>query len=573
MIPHRAGGASRAREAARRWLPLGLRAWVMGTSRRPVPEPAPPPGAGALGAIDVPARSARVTGEVVHVVGWALCDGRMASSVEVRIDGVLLGRARLGLVRPDLEHLGDDAVAAGFEFHASLAASDRRSHTIAAVAHFAAGKRLAITGPTIQVIPRPRRLAPARGARGDTPLRLAATDGRLRILAVTHQLDLGGGQLYLQDLLRGLVRTGRFHVTVASCLPGPLRSELEELGIGVHLTGPWPHDGITRLEDRLDEFAAWMREGGYDAVLVNTAISFPAVAVAARLGIPCVWAIHESYPLPLLVHALLGNEADPDVAALVVESLRQADRLIFEAEATRALYVDAAGEERCMFVPYGIELAALDTAAAAVDRGVVRRRLGFAPDARVLLCMGTFEVRKAQTVILRAFADVADRHPQASLVLFGDNRSDYAFHVRRLAEATGLGPRIRIVEVGPDIVPWYIAADVLVSASDVESTPRSAVEAMFLETPVLAADVYGLSELVEDGVTGWLVPARDVEALAAGMDRALASTPAALRSMAARAREHARRHHDAAGYVGTVASLLDDLVASTRRAVEPSRGG
>ncbi len=160
-----------------------------------------------------------------------------------------------------------------------------------------------------------------------------------------------------------------------------------------------------------------------------------------------------------------------------------------------------------------------------------------------------------------------------SLVLFGDNRSDYAFHVRRLAEATGLGPRIRIVEVGPDILPWYVAADVLVSASDVESTPRSAVEAMFLQTPVLAADVYGLSELVEDGVTGWLVPARDVEALAAGMDRALASTPAALRRMAARAREHARRHHDAAGYVGTVASLLDDLVASTRRAVEPSRGG
>jgi glycosyltransferase involved in cell wall biosynthesis len=379
---------------------------------------------------------------------------------------------------------------------------------------------------------------------------------------VTHQLDLGGGQLYLQDLLRGLARTGRFDLTVASNSDGPLRSELEELGIGVHLLGRWPQASAVTLESRLDELCTWVREQQVDAVLVNTVIGFPAVRVAARLGIPTLWAIHESYPIPILWHALLGDGADARVIAAARDALTQADRLLFEAESTRQLYVSAAGEDRCLLVPYGVELASLDAATASLDRTLARRRLGVPQRARLLLCMGTFEMRKSQTVLIRAFSDVADRHPDASLVLVGDNGSDYAGHVHRLAEATGLGGRIRIVPVGPDILPWYVAADVLVSASDVESTPRSAIEAMFFETPVLAADVYGLSELVDDGATGWLVAARDVDALAGGLDRALAASDADLRRMGRHARERVRRDHDSSRHVAAIARLLDDLVAS-----------
>ena len=180
-------------------------------------------------------------------------------------------------------------------------------------------------------------------------------------------------------------------------------------------------------------------------------------------------------------------------------------------------------------------------------------------------------MRKAQTVLIRAFSDVADRHPDASLVLVGDNGSDYASHVHRLAEMTGLGRRIRIVPVGPDILPWYVAADVLVSASDVESTPRSAIEAMFFGTPVLAADVYGLPELVDDGVTGWLVASRNVDALVDGLDRALTTSDADLRRMGRHARERVRRDHDASRHVAEIARLLDDLVASRPRSPDAVR--
>lgn len=526
-----------------------------------------------LGAIDIPVPGAQLCDEVVHIVGWAARDGRMASSVEVRLDGVRLGGARLGLVRPDLQPFGAEAVAAGFEFHAVLSAAAGTHHVISAVARFDGGTPLLISGPTVEVGSRRQRTAVGDPRPRSTLLaRPRGTDTRTRVLAVTHQLDLGGGQLYLQDLVRGLMRTGRFEVTVASCLDGSLRMELEELGVGVHVLGRWPQSNMVALGSRLDEFSAWVREGRFDAVIVNTAIGFPAVSVAARLDIPSLWAIHESYPLPLLFHALLGGSADPDVAALARDALVQADRLIFEAESTRQLYLGAAGEDRCLFVPYGLELDALDAQAARLDRTATRQRLGLPRQGRVLLCMGTFESRKAQTLLIRAFSDVAARHPDATLVLVGDNGSDYAAHVHRLAQATGLGPRIRIAPVAPDIMPWYIAADVLVSASDVESTPRSAIEAMFLRTPVLAAVVYGLSELVEDGVTGWLVAPRDLGALVDGINRVLATPDAEMRRMAHLARERIRRDHDAAGYVATVAGLLDDMVASPRRTAEPTGG-
>ncbi|HEX4755860.1 MAG TPA: glycosyltransferase family 4 protein [Candidatus Dormibacteraeota bacterium] len=564
MIP-RSPGVSRAREAARRWLPLSLRARVMRSGRRLVLAPAAAARGIAHGGFDVPTQGATVSGEVVQIIGWAMCEGQMASSVDIRLDGVPAGRARLGLGRSDLAALGPEATASGFEFQAALPGADGTRHVISAVAHFGGGARLVIDGPTVGVARRAERNLESLslpGVPAASGLRPGRGGGRTHVLAVTHQLDLGGGQLYLQDLLRGLARTGRFDLTVASNSDGPLRSELEELGIGVHLLGRWPQASAVTLESRLDELCTWVREQQVDAVLVNTVIGFPAVRVAARLGIPTLWAIHESYPIPILWHALLGDGADARVIAAARDALTQADRLLFEAESTRQLYVSAAGEDRCLLVPYGVELASLDAATASLDRTLARRRLGVPQRARLLLCMGTFEMRKSQTVLIRAFSDVADRHPDASLVLVGDNGSDYAGHVHRLAEATGLGGRIRIVPVGPDILPWYVAADVLVSASDVESTPRSAIEAMFFETPVLAADVYGLSELVDDGATGWLVAARDVDALAGGLDRALAASDADLRRMGRHARERVRRDHDSSRHVAAIARLLDDLVAS-----------
>jgi glycosyltransferase involved in cell wall biosynthesis len=270
-------------------------------------------------------------------------------------------------------------------------------------------------------------------------------------------------------------------------------------------------------------------------------------------------------------HALFGGEVDPSVAAAAARALELSDRLVFEAEATRALYAPHAGKDHCLLVPYGIETAALDAAASRLNRAAARQRLRLHPTAKVLLCMGTFEPRKAQTLLVRAFAEVADRHPTAELVLVGDNGSQYAEGVRRITAGMALGRRIRLEPVAADVLPWYLAADILVSASDVESMPRSALEAMAVGTPVLAAAAYGVPELVEDGVTGWLVRERDLDDLIAGLDRALAMPAEEVGRIAGQARVRVRRDHDAAGYVAVYEGLLDSLIAQRTGELELSR--
>jgi D-inositol-3-phosphate glycosyltransferase len=571
-------GASHLREAMRRHIPLAVRAQVMRIARRLVlGANAPPPGMGT-GGFDSPREATTGGADVIRVTGWAIREGRMASTVDVRLDGVLLGHARLGLDRSDLPALGPDAVVAGFELTAALpdiVVGQRAALT--ATAHFEGRRyRLAIDGPTVRIGSAPlpsRALLALEPPPRSTSLVRAGDDRRAHVLAVTHQLDLGGGQLYLQDLLRGLARTGRYRLTVASPMDGPLRAELEKLGCRVHILATWPHGSLAAYEGRLDELTAWAREGGVDAIVANTIASFPAVHLAGRLGVPVIWAIHESYPLPVLFHAMFGGQADPAVRAAAEMALEEADHLVFEAEATRAIYAPRAGADRCLLVPYGVEIATLDAAMAGLDRATSRQRLGVFEAARLLLCVGTFEPRKAQTLLVRAFCDIADLHPAAQLVLVGDNGTPYAGAVRRLAEGSGLGRRIRIEPVGPDILPWYAAADVLVSASDVESMPRSALEAMALGTPVLAADAYGVTELIDDGVTGWFVAQRDLEALAAGLDRVLGMPAHELASVGRRAAAYVRRQHDASGYITAYGRLLDDLLAHRAAVSKPSAGG
>ena len=89
---------------------------------------------------------------------------------------------------------------------------------------------------------------------------------------------------------------------------------------------------------------------------------------------------------------------------------------------------------------------------------------------------------------------------------------------------------------------WYGVSDFLVCASDVESLPRTVLEAMAWERPVLATRVFGLPELIDDGRTGWLCEPRDIEALATGIDRALSTGPEERAAVGRAARELVERH-------------------------------
>src|SRR6185503_19613970 len=118
----------------------------------------------------------------------------------------------------------------------------------------------------------------------------------------------------------------------------------------------------------------------------------------------------------------------------------------------------------------------------------------------------------------------------------------------------------RTLPMDPEPYKWHGVSDVLVCASDLESLPRVVLEGMAFETPVLATDVFGLRELIEDGKTGYLCEARDVASLARGLRRVLSAEPAERSGVASSGSERVRSRHDPAVYADQVSGLMTGLV-------------
>ena len=147
------------------------------------------------------------------------------------------------------------------------------------------------------------------------------------------------------------------------------------------------------------------------------------------------------------------------------------------------------------------------------------------------------------------------------LVLIGDNSSAYARAVHEVVGRLGLGDRIRIEPVVEDPYPWYLAADVFVIASDIESMPRTLLEAMGFGVPVVAAAAWGVPELVLDGDNGLLFGSRDVGEIVAGLTRVLSLVPEERARLGSAAARTVAERHDVSGYVDAIGRLLHCLAA------------
>jgi glycosyltransferase involved in cell wall biosynthesis len=515
----------------------------------------------AAGAIDFPCAGAEIGEGALSVRGWACFAAGRVRRVDVYLGDEALGQARVGLPRPELEASSRHPQAAlgGFE----LTVSTDAARAIAGVGETEVRVVVWDTdGRTFEPEPVAVRLAPADAIAAAESLDLEVSVTRSRsgpkTLVVTHQLTLGGAQLFLMDLLGGMAAIDAIDPVVVSSLDGPLRGRLEADGIPVHLTDLQPAGKLGSHLGRIDEFLAWAEPMGFELVLVNTATSaaFAGGEIATRLGIPSVWTIHESFE-----PALLWADLEPEVRAHAEMVIANASLAIFEADATKQIYERLVDPDRCLVLPYGLDLRPIDEARAGFDREAARRAAGVPADAQLVVCVGSIEPRKAQVPLAEAFDLVAERHPQARLAFVGGKAGDpNTIALESWIARSSLAERVDLIPITPDVGEWYGMADLLVCASDVESLPRTVLEAMAWETPVLATGVFGLPELIDDGETGWLCEPRDTFALATALSRAL-EVPAATRASIAReARELVAQRHSLPRYAERVAELLEAAV-------------
>ena len=386
-------------------------------------------------------------------------------------------------------------------------------------------------------------------------LRASVAPGR-RVLVAAHDLHVGGAQNYLDELMRGLHDAG-IEMCVVAGSGGPLLDRIEsDFGAPVLVVGPPPLDG-EQLATRVRLVADFALEHGAAACVANTLVTFPAVLAARAVGIPTTWAVHESFAPEVFWHEYLGRAADPELVARTREALAGCEDVVFEATTTRDLYTDIVPADGS--VVRALRRRHRRPSTASWRRPAASRRAPSwgSPRASASWCASARSSRG------RASSPSPARSPASSpsvaaapaLYLVGAGDTAYARALRDFV-ARGDLTSVHVVDIDPDITRWYVAADVLVSASDVESMPRTMIEAMLVGRPVAGVDAFGVGELVQDGISGWLCPPRDLVPLTEVLRRAVVTGGSALDAMGAAARERVLQRHDSAGYIAHVTDRL-----------------
>jgi glycosyltransferase involved in cell wall biosynthesis len=225
--------------------------------------------------------------------------------------------------------------------------------------------------------------------------------------------------------------------------------------------------------------------------------------------------------------------------------------IVVSGEARRSMIeVERVPPERLVLLPNGVQ---------ALPRGdgrALRADLGIGRDDPVVGTVCIIRSEKALDVLVRAAALLARGVPRLRVLIAGTGPD--RGRVEAVTEQLGLSDRVHFTGARTDVHDILAAIDVAVICSDYEGSPRSILEFMDAGKPIVATEVGGIPEVIEDGVHGVLVPPRDEAALAAAIGGVLADLNGGS-EMGARARDRCRREFSLGRTVESLQRLYEEL--------------
>jgi len=338
------------------------------------------------------------------------------------------------------------------------------------------------------------------------------TPARRPVLIVSNHAEIvGGGEVSLLTLLAGLDRA-RWDPSLVVPADGAVAAGARDLGIPAHVI---PLPGLRRAGAAVCRSVAALRRLALDTgarlLHANGSRAMFYAGVAGRLlGRPVVW------------HVRVWR-ADRALDWLLV---RLATRSIIISDAVRERFRRWPRAYReCSVVPNGLDLGAF---VASRPTPAIRESLGLGPADRVVGCVGRMVEFKGQGHLLDAFATLRRSASGVRLLLVGDGPERPALEDR--ARRLGIAGEVQFVGHRRDVADLLTVMEVFVLPSLAEDFGRVLLEAMAMERPVVATGTGGVPEIVEDTVTGLLVPPADAVALARAVG-ALLADPARAHAM------------------------------------------
>jgi glycosyltransferase involved in cell wall biosynthesis len=253
--------------------------------------------------------------------------------------------------------------------------------------------------------------------------------------------------------------------------------------------------------------AAWQRRR---ADVLLGAWAYPdgvaTVMLGRMLGLPTVVKVHGS---DLNVIARL-----PSVRAHLRALLPRATRLVAVSRPLAgALEALGVARDKIALVPNGVDATIFHPR----DRGEARRQLGLPVDGKLLVYVGRVVRDKGLLDLLQAFATLAPRRPDLSLVLVGDGPA----RAEAEAAAQRLGAQVRLAGARPlaEVPTWLAASDLFVLPSWAEGTPNVLLEALACGRRAVTTNVGGIPDVMTSPTLGEMVEPMNATALAAALER------------------------------------------------------
>ncbi len=194
----------------------------------------------------------------------------------------------------------------------------------------------------------------------------------------------------------------------------------------------------------------------------------------------------------------------------------------------------------------------------------VRRELGVAEDEAVILAIGRVSQEKGHADLVRAAAalEAMPGAPRFRIVIVGDGPERVG--LAQLASQLGIEQRIAFAGFQRDTKPYYAMATVMAVPSHSEGSPNVVLEAMAAGLPIAANAVGGVPEILEENVTGLMVPPRNPEAMAKALLRILSDAELRAR-LGAAARARTESSHTPEAYRRTLVEFYQETLGSLAR--------
>jgi glycosyltransferase involved in cell wall biosynthesis len=396
------------------------------------------------------------------------------------------------------------------------------------------------------------------------------------ILFIHHANDMYGADIGLLHSIKSLDRAKYYPIVILPSdmpPPGKLSTELERLDVEYHiaplgilrrkyLTASRILPLVAEVVKGIAYIRRTARRRGVALVYANTINTFSGAIGGKLAGAPVLWHIREILVMPRPVRWVLHKALSLCAERIVCISNAVRDSLLKEAPdlATKSVVLYNA-----VTVP--------ESNGMVEDTGL-RGELGVPHDVPLIGMVGRITHWKGQEILAEAAGLLARNHPNVHFVAVGSyfaDQSHYLEELKSVIDRLELNESFHLADYRSNVSDVYRALDIFVLPSrKPEPFGRVTAEAMMQGRAVIATNHGGTCELIQEGVTGMLVPPSDPEALMRAIELLLADR--ALREKIGRAAAtYARDNFGLPRYQDKICDIMDHLVVANPKHSQDAR--